>query len=90
MSEKVPLLPTGVTSSVHELALMMNNNDNNKNKSIGIVNRNPKWSDKFNEMTNFDDVNVAAQSSLPPRPRVARLIPSAPAALAIKKVSTIM
>ncbi|KAG4994404.1 hypothetical protein AAZX31_U021500 [Glycine max] len=80
VSEKVPLLPTGVTSSVHELALMMNNNDNNKNKSIGIVNRNPKWSDKFNEMTNFDDVNVAAQSSLPPRPRVARLIPSAPAA----------
>ncbi|XP_020203424.1 protein FAF-like, chloroplastic [Cajanus cajan] len=70
--EKAPLLSSGVRSSVHELALMMN-----KNKPIGLVNRNPKWSEKFNEMSNFEDVNVA--QSLPPRPRVARLIPSAPA-----------
>nr|KYP39065.1 hypothetical protein KK1_039650 [Cajanus cajan] len=62
--EKAPLLSSGVRSSVHELALMMN-----KNKPIGLVNRNPKWSEKFNEMSNFEDVNVA--QSLPPRPRVA-------------------
>ncbi|KAK7404877.1 hypothetical protein VNO78_05906 [Psophocarpus tetragonolobus] len=73
--EKGSLLSSGMTSSVHELALMMN-----KNKPIGLVNRNPKWSEKFNEMTNFDDANLA--QSLPPRPRVARLIPSAPAVAA--------
>ncbi|CAJ1979091.1 unnamed protein product [Sphenostylis stenocarpa] len=70
--EQGPLLSSGVTSSGHGLALMMNN----KNKPIGVVNRNPKWSKKFDEMTNFNDVNVA--QSLPPRPRVARLIPSTP------------
>ncbi|ESW04495.1 hypothetical protein PHAVU_011G099500 [Phaseolus vulgaris] len=74
--EKGPLLSSGVTSSVHGLALMMNK----KNKPIGVVNRNPKWAEKFNEMTKFDDVNGA--QSLPPRPRVARLIPSAPAVAA--------
>ncbi|KAK7387038.1 hypothetical protein VNO78_27511 [Psophocarpus tetragonolobus] len=57
--DKGSLLSSGVTSSVHELALMMS-----KNK--------PKWSEKFNEMTNFDDANVA--QSLPRRPRVARSI----------------
>ncbi|TKY67013.1 FAF protein [Spatholobus suberectus] len=68
--EKAPLLSSGVAS----LALMMNKN----NKPIGLVNGKPKWSEKFNEMTNFEDVNVA--QSLPPR--VARLIPSAPAVAA--------
>ncbi|WVZ14495.1 hypothetical protein V8G54_012061 [Vigna mungo] len=53
---------------------------NNKKKTIGVVNKSPKWSEKFNEMTNFNDVNVA--QSLPPRPRVTRLIPSAPAGAA--------
>jgi len=76
VKEKGPLLSSGVTRSVHGLALMMNK----KNKAIGVVNRNPKWKDKFNEMTNFDDVNMA--QSLPPRPRVARLIPSPPAVAA--------
>ncbi|XP_014519186.1 protein FAF-like, chloroplastic [Vigna radiata var. radiata] len=70
------LLSSGVTSNVQGLALMANN----KKKTIGVVNRSPKWSEKFNEMTNFNDVNVA--QSLPPRPRVARLIPSAPAVAA--------
>jgi len=70
VKEKGSLLSSGVTRSVHGLALMMNK----KNKAIGVVNRNPIWTKKFNEMTNFDDVNVA--QSLPPRPRVARLIPS--------------
>ncbi|KAL2328399.1 hypothetical protein Fmac_021826 [Flemingia macrophylla] len=69
--EKAPLLSSGVTSSVHGLALMMN-----KNKAIGLVNRNPKWSEKFNEMRNFEDDNM--EQSLTSRPRVARLIPSAP------------
>jgi len=76
VKEKGPLLSSGVTRSVHGLALMMNK----KNKAIGIVNRNPKWTEKFNEMTNFDDVNVA--QSLPPRPKVARFIPSPPAVAA--------
>nr|KYP39066.1 hypothetical protein KK1_039651 [Cajanus cajan] len=62
--EKVPLLSGGLTSSVHGLALMMN-----KNKTIELVNRNPKWSEKFNEMSNFEDVNM--EQSLPSRPRVA-------------------
>ncbi|BAT90342.1 hypothetical protein LR48_Vigan08g131100 [Vigna angularis] len=74
--EKGPLLSCGVTSNVQGLALMMNN----KNKTIGAVNKNPKWSEKFSEMTNFNDVNVT--QSLPPMPRVARLIPSAPAVAA--------
>ncbi|XP_027910909.1 protein FAF-like, chloroplastic [Vigna unguiculata] len=67
---KEHLLSSGVTSNVQGLALMTNN----KKKAIGVVNRNPKWSEKFN------DVNVS--QSLPPRPRVARLIPSAPAVAA--------
>ncbi|XP_061344565.1 protein FAF-like, chloroplastic isoform X2 [Gastrolobium bilobum] len=71
--EKSKLLPSGI-SSAHRLTLAMN-------KPIGLVNRNPKLSEKFNEMNNFEDVNVVEQTqmaqSLPPRPRVARLIPSA-------------
>lgn len=66
---------SGITS-VQRLAFMVNN------KPIGLVNRNPKWSEKFNEVANFEDVNVKASQvaqSLPPRPRVPRLIPSAPA-----------
>ncbi|KAK7263474.1 hypothetical protein RJT34_31065 [Clitoria ternatea] len=75
--EKEPLLSSGLTSSVDGLALMMN-------KPIGLVNRNPKCSGKFNEVANFEDVNVLEMEpsqvakSLPPRPTVARLIPSAP------------
>ncbi|XP_061372388.1 protein FAF-like, chloroplastic [Gastrolobium bilobum] len=71
--EKAKLLPSGI-GSAHRLTLVMN-------KPIGLVNRNPKWSEKFNEVNNFEDVNVVEQTqmvqSLPPRPRVARLIPSA-------------
>ncbi|KAI9107618.1 hypothetical protein K1719_021281 [Acacia pycnantha] len=53
----------------------------NMNKPIGFANRNPRWSEKLNEVVNSEDVKstTAAKSSLPPRPRVARLVPSAPA-----------
>ncbi|XP_027346251.1 protein FAF-like, chloroplastic [Abrus precatorius] len=80
--EKAPLLSSGISSGVRGMALMMN-------KPNGLVNRNPKWSEKFNEMTNFEDVNVMevkpsqVAQSLPPRPRVARLIPSAPAVASV-------
>ncbi|KAK7257580.1 hypothetical protein RIF29_31645 [Crotalaria pallida] len=75
--EKVaPLVSSEITTAtttngVHRLAFMMN-------KSIGLVNRKPEWSEKLNEV----DVNVVevetgpVAKSLPPRPRVARLIPS--------------
>ncbi|CAL0303980.1 unnamed protein product [Lupinus luteus] len=72
MLEKVPLVSSEITiNGVHRLAMVMN-------KPIGIVNRNQEWSSKFNEV----DVNVVevekspVAKSLPPRPRVARLIPS--------------
>ncbi|KAK7324829.1 hypothetical protein VNO77_28700 [Canavalia gladiata] len=72
--EEVPLFSSGITS-VRRLALMMN-------KPIGLVNtdrnRSPKWSDNFNDVTNFKDVNVVQHSPLPPRPR-ARLISTSPA-----------
>ena len=81
--EKAPLMSSGITTttSVHRLALMMN-------KPIGLVNRNPNWPEKFNNKgVNLEDVSVvemepsdaAVAQSLPPRPRVARLIPSAAA-----------
>ncbi|XP_019448883.1 PREDICTED: protein FAF-like, chloroplastic isoform X2 [Lupinus angustifolius] len=72
MLEKVPLVSSEITiNGVHRLAMVMN-------KPIGLVNRNQEWSSKFNEV----DVNVMevekspVAKSLPPRPRVARLIPS--------------
>ncbi|KAJ1378396.1 The fantastic four family [Sesbania bispinosa] len=74
--EKAPLLSSGIAS----LALMVN-------KPIGLVNRNTKWSEKFNEVANLDeDVKVVEPNqmaqSLPPRPRVARLISSKQASAA--------
>ncbi|XP_028808336.1 protein FAF-like, chloroplastic [Neltuma alba] len=75
--EQAPILSSGV-ESVHRLGLTMN-------KPIGFVNRNPKWSEKLNEVVNSEDVKVVeksttgAKSSLPPRPRAARSVPSAPA-----------
>ncbi|XP_058734918.1 protein FAF-like, chloroplastic [Vicia villosa] len=71
---------TTIKSSVHWIG----SNQNNKvNKTIGLLNKNPKWSKKFNhEVDNNKDVQVVEASqivkSLPPRPRVARLIPSPP------------
>ncbi|XP_061353646.1 protein FAF-like, chloroplastic [Gastrolobium bilobum] len=71
--KQAPILCSGL-SSVHRLALMMN-------KQIELVNRSPKWSEKLNEVANFEDVNVEQHSpvaqSLPLRTR-ARLIPSTP------------
>ncbi|OIW05893.1 hypothetical protein TanjilG_23679 [Lupinus angustifolius] len=71
--EKEPFLSSEITTNgVHRLAMVMN-------KAIGLVNRNPKWSEKLNEL----DVNVVKEvetnpvtKSLPPRPRVTRLVPS--------------
>uniref|UniRef100_A0A2N9EAQ2 FAF domain-containing protein n=1 Tax=Fagus sylvatica TaxID=28930 RepID=A0A2N9EAQ2_FAGSY len=65
--------------NVHRLALMMNK------PIIGIANRNNQaWARKINEVVKFeedDDVDVDVKptqvaKSLPPRPRVARLIPT--------------
>lgn len=64
--EKAALKITA-TDSVGSLALMMN-------KPIGLVNRNPKWSEKFDQV----ETGPLAQSQLPPR--VPRLIPSTAAA----------
>ncbi|KAF1897340.1 hypothetical protein Lal_00035043 [Lupinus albus] len=74
MLEKVPLVSSEITINgvqVHRLAMVMN-------KPIGLVNRNPEWSSKLNEMNvNVVEVEESPVSkSLPPRPRVARLIPS--------------
>ncbi|XP_057455892.1 protein FAF-like, chloroplastic [Lotus japonicus] len=73
--EKGLKFSSGATS-VKRVALMVN-------KPIGLVNRNPSWSEKFNEEGNFENVNEVEDASpcqiaqsLPPRPRVARLIPS--------------
>ncbi|TKY48694.1 FAF protein [Spatholobus suberectus] len=72
--EQAPMLLSSGITRVHRLTLMI------KNKSIGLgdANRNPKWSEKFNNVVNFKDVDVVQVqlSSLPPWPR-ARLIPSA-------------
>jgi hypothetical protein len=60
--------------NVHRLALMMN-------KPIGIAGRNPTWPRRFNEVVKFEDSDEEeVTKSLPPRPRVARLMPSNPAA----------
>ncbi|KAK7263473.1 hypothetical protein RJT34_31064 [Clitoria ternatea] len=75
--EKEPLLSSGVTSSVEGLTLVMN-------KPIGLVDKNSKWSEKFNEVTNFEDVNMVEVKTIQVAqslaPRVPRLIPSAPTA----------
>jgi DnaJ family protein C protein 8 len=77
---------TTIKSSVQWIGIN-NSNNNMVNKQIGLVNRNPMWSKKFNnevDNKNFEDKDVqmveASQmiKSLPPRPRVARLIPSTP------------
>ncbi|KAI4322485.1 hypothetical protein L6164_022175 [Bauhinia variegata] len=76
VTEQAPILSRGI-AGVHRLAMMMN-------KPVGLVNTDPKWSKKFNKVVEFEDVEVAEPTSiaksLPPRPRVARLIPSVPAA----------
>ncbi|KAK4255300.1 hypothetical protein QN277_008315 [Acacia crassicarpa] len=71
--QQAPILSSGV-DSMYRLGL-------NMNKPIGFANRNPRWSEKLNEVVNSEDVKstTAATSSLPPRPRVARLVLSAPA-----------
>ncbi|GKU93738.1 hypothetical protein SLEP1_g7306 [Rubroshorea leprosula] len=61
-------------TNVHRLALMMNN-------PTGLVNRNPTWPSKFNEIVEFGeeekiDPTPTQAQSLPPRPPVARMIPS--------------
>lgn len=65
--------------NVHRLALMVN-------KPIRRAERNPAWPRKFNEIVKFEEeaeeVEVEPSTvtkSLPPRPRVSRLLPSAPA-----------
>ncbi|CAJ1956231.1 unnamed protein product [Sphenostylis stenocarpa] len=52
------------------LALMMN-----KPGGVGNFDRSSKWSEKFNNVVNFKNIDVTQHSPLPPRPRV-RLIPS--------------
>ncbi|CAL0329006.1 unnamed protein product [Lupinus luteus] len=67
--KKAPLLSSEITTNgVHRLAMMMN-------KPIGLVNKNPDWSEKFNEVEVEVEKSQVAKS-LPPKPRVARLIPS--------------
>ncbi|GLT48650.1 hypothetical protein SLA2020_222600 [Shorea laevis] len=59
--------------NVHKLARMMN-------KPTGLVNRNPTWPSKFNEIVEFveeekTDPTPTQAHSLPPRPPGARMIP---------------
>jgi len=35
------------------------------NKAIGLVNKSPKWSEKFDKVANFEDVKVVQHGSLP-------------------------
>lgn len=72
--EQAPILSSGI-KSVHRLGSTMN-------KPIGVVNRNPNWSDKMNEVVKFEEVKevektTSVAKSLPPRPRVGRLVQSA-------------
>jgi len=64
--EHAPML----MSSGIGLALMMN-----KPNGVSDSNRSSKWSEKFNDVVNFKDVDVAQHSPLPPRPR-SRIVPS--------------
>ncbi|XP_004506225.1 protein FAF-like, chloroplastic [Cicer arietinum] len=85
--EKVTLMSCCKTTIKRSVDGIGSYNNNKVNKPIGLVNRNPKWSKKLNndeevDNNNFEEENVqvveASQmvKSLPPRPRVARLIPS--------------
>ncbi|XP_021911467.1 protein FAF-like, chloroplastic [Carica papaya] len=77
--EEETKLPSGVIN-FHRLALMVNN------KPMGLVNnRNQTWPKKINEIVKFEEDIVIDKldptatplaQSLPPRPRVGRLIPS--------------
>ncbi|XP_047179535.1 protein FAF-like, chloroplastic [Vigna umbellata] len=64
--ENAPML----LSSGIGLAVMMN-----KPSGVDDSYRSPKWSEKFNDVVNFKDVDVAQHGPLPPRPR-ARIVPS--------------
>ncbi|XVE59675.1 hypothetical protein DITRI_Ditri05aG0065000 [Diplodiscus trichospermus] len=80
--ENAPKLSTGAIN-VHRLAVMMN-------KPIWLTNENPTWPKNFDEIVKFreeseDTVEPSSPplaQSLPPRPRVARLIPSPPSTAA--------
>ncbi|XVF05072.1 hypothetical protein REPUB_Repub05bG0139800 [Reevesia pubescens] len=82
--EHSPKLPTGAMN-VHRLAVMMK-------KPIWLANRNPTWPKNFDEIVKFgeerEDEKVEPTTpaplaqSLPPPPRVARLIPSPPSTAA--------
>ncbi|KAB5520156.1 hypothetical protein DKX38_024475 [Salix brachista] len=69
--------------SVHRLALMVN-------KSMVFANRNPVWPSKFNDIAKFGEVEpiTSLAQSLPPRPPVARMIPSPPAATTATTAAT--
>ncbi|XWS73819.1 hypothetical protein CRYUN_Cryun02cG0162100 [Craigia yunnanensis] len=72
--EKAPKLSSGAMN-VHRLAVMMN-------KPTWLANRNPTWPKNFDEIVKFGDESEKVEptspppvaQSLPPRPRVARLI----------------
>ncbi|WVZ00625.1 hypothetical protein V8G54_026694 [Vigna mungo] len=66
VQENAPML----LSSGIGLAVMMN-----KPSGVGDSYTSPKWSEKFNDVVNFKDVDVAQHGPLPPRPR-ARIVPS--------------
>ncbi|PSS03112.1 Protein FAF-like [Actinidia chinensis var. chinensis] len=74
--EQASKLPSGVIN-VHRSALMMK-------KLRGVGNRNPTWTNKFNKGVNLVEVEEEGPTPLPqslPRPpRVARHLPSSPAA----------
>ncbi|GFZ13084.1 hypothetical protein Acr_23g0014690 [Actinidia rufa] len=74
--EQASKLPGGVIS-VHRSALMMK-------QLMGVGNRNPTWTNKFNKGVNLVEVEEEGPTplpqSLPLPPRVARLLPSSPAA----------
>ncbi|EOY33280.1 Chaperone DnaJ-domain superfamily protein [Theobroma cacao] len=81
--EQPPKLSSGAMN-VHRLAVMMN-------KPIWLANRNPTWPKNFDEIVKFGEereekvVEPTAPplaQSLPPRPRVGRLIPSPPSTAA--------
>ncbi|KAH7863141.1 hypothetical protein Vadar_013834 [Vaccinium darrowii] len=78
LMEQTTKFPSGAIN-VHRSPLMMK-------KLIGLDNRNPTWTNKYNKPVHF--VNIEAEEegqnplaqSLPRPPRLARLIPSPPAA----------
>ncbi|XWS71395.1 hypothetical protein CRYUN_Cryun03dG0134600 [Craigia yunnanensis] len=81
--EKAPKLSTEAIN-VHRLAVMMN-------KPMWLANRNPTWPKNFDEIVKFGEemeekieptTPPPLSQSLPPRPRVARLISSPPTASA--------